>query len=153
MLENKEKEKDPGALGLMPDPPPYPDDRNPFRAGQYPSVTMRGKGVAELVGEVQFEPMAGKFKVMVNSEDAQILWDGLSSSEEDEEAALGTRRRLVFGEVYIGKPRAGKRISLPDMGATLSQTKVSKEANGPWKQHGKVRGNSGSDARQPRQAH
>ncbi|KAJ8366345.1 hypothetical protein AAFF_G00361130 [Aldrovandia affinis] len=227
MLENKEKEKEPGALGLMPDPPPYPDDRNPFRAGQYPSVTMRGKGVAELAGEVQFEPMAGKFKVMVNSEDAPILCegkkrsklssepvltaysplrdqeremsslypnlerelglasggsgsdadqqeyakaqlrgtgsaadrdeydkvdqklrkgakrdktpirsnmpytstpgDGLSSSEEDEEAALGTRRRLRFGEVYIGKPQAGKRISLPDMGATLSQTKVSKE--------------------------
>ncbi|KAJ8361983.1 hypothetical protein AAFF_G00407390 [Aldrovandia affinis] len=53
--------------------------------------------------------------------------DGLSSSEEDEEAALGTRRRLRFGEVYIGKPQAGKRISLPDMGATLSQTKMSKE--------------------------
>ncbi|KAJ8371720.1 hypothetical protein AAFF_G00302970 [Aldrovandia affinis] len=84
MLENKEKEKEkePGVLGLMPDPPPNPDDRNPFRAG-----------------------------------------DGLSSSEEEEEAALGTRRRLMFGEVYIGKPQAGKRISLPDMGATLSQTK------------------------------
>ncbi|KAJ8361984.1 hypothetical protein AAFF_G00407400 [Aldrovandia affinis] len=88
MLENKEKEKEPGALGLMPDPPPYPDDRNPFRAGQCPSVTMRGKGVAELVGEVQFEPMAGKFKVMVNSEDSQILCEGKKRSKLSSEPVL-----------------------------------------------------------------
>ncbi|KAJ8401442.1 hypothetical protein AAFF_G00383610 [Aldrovandia affinis] len=93
MLESKEKEQEPVALNLMPDPPPYQDDKNPFRAGQYPMNVQKG-GVVELEGRVEFEPMIGKVKVVMKSGDSEAQCGGRASSKQGTEPILKSYTQL-----------------------------------------------------------
>ncbi|KAJ8411945.1 hypothetical protein AAFF_G00142120 [Aldrovandia affinis] len=130
MLESKEKEKEPVALDLMPDPPPYPDDRNPFRAGQY-SLTGRKEGVVELVGGVKFEPLVGKVKVVVNSGDSDIPCEGRRRSKPSSEPVL---------TAYSPLRDKGREMSglYPDLAEEIGLASGGTGSEADWQEYARV---------------